>query len=715
MQKLQLYIDTTPSATNPTFQRVDLFKDETVSITQSIQNVRDIKKIFTEFTQTFTIPASKENNKIFQHYQNFNIVDGYDARNKRRAKLELNLIPFKTGFIKLEGVQLKKNQSYSYKITFFGETVNLKDLLGDADLGSLSDLDQYKLNYNSTTVKSKLSGAIGTVIAPLITHTKQLFYNSNSSAHTNDTGNLYYHTGSNHDHGVEYTDLKYAIRINTIIEAIEAEYTTANNYSSNLVFSSDFFKNTNNNAFYDLYMWLHRKKGDVQPATQISKQFAQVFAWTPLQTPNPQTASIGGGIFIPSNLVTSPNQIFNHSLTTNPTDSTIVYDVQVFRNGSLYYQDVGVSGLNTIGQSDFALTAGTWTVRIGTADPNGITFNTSTTSYIQWEIFGTIGFGFQNAWTDLWQNGFSLTTSAIFEFAITQQIPKMKIIDFLTGIFQMFNLTAFVENGVIVVKTLDSFYSSSNIVWNIDEYVDINTTNVDLALPFREIEFSYDGLGTFLAKQFEQLENTGWGSVNFSLDNAKYDAPEGNYKITLPFEHLQYQRLIDVDTEDETGIQWGWYVNDNQESYYGKPLLFYPIRQINQNDTSIPTTSPPISYRDTSSSHSALTSFIIPSNSRALSSSTSTENIHFQNEVNEYTGGSTFTGTLFENYYKTYIQNVYNNKRRLTKVKANLPLKMIYNLKLNDKISLNNKTYQINSVKTDLTTGKSDLELLNVV
>lgn len=108
MQKLQLYIDITPDATNATYQRVDLFKDESVSITQTIQNVRDIKKIFTEFTQTFTIPASQENNKIFQHYNNFNIVGGYDGRNKRKGKLELNLIPFKTGFVKLEGVQLKK-------------------------------------------------------------------------------------------------------------------------------------------------------------------------------------------------------------------------------------------------------------------------------------------------------------------------------------------------------------------------------------------------------------------------------------------------------------------------------------------------------------------------------------------------------------------------------------------------------------------------------
>ena len=202
MQKLQLYIDDT---------RVDLFKDESVSITQTIQNVRDIKKIFTEFTQTFALPASKTNNKLFKHYYNYDIDGGYDGRNKVAARIELNSIPFKKGFVKLEGVDLKKNKAHTYRVTFFGETVNLKDLLGDDDLASLADLNALTLNYNSSTVKAKLSGAIGDVIAPLITHTKQLFYNSASSAHTNDTGNLYYHTGSSHDHGVLYTDLKYVI------------------------------------------------------------------------------------------------------------------------------------------------------------------------------------------------------------------------------------------------------------------------------------------------------------------------------------------------------------------------------------------------------------------------------------------------------------------------------------------------------------------------
>ena len=36
-------------------EKVNLFKDETVSITQTLKDVKDIAKIFTEFTKTFTL------------------------------------------------------------------------------------------------------------------------------------------------------------------------------------------------------------------------------------------------------------------------------------------------------------------------------------------------------------------------------------------------------------------------------------------------------------------------------------------------------------------------------------------------------------------------------------------------------------------------------------------------------------------------------------
>jgi hypothetical protein len=129
MQTIELYIEG---------QRVELFKDESVSLTQSIQNAKDPAKIFTDFSKSFTIPASKTNNKIFKHYYNFDIVGGFDARVKVPANIELNSLQFRKGFIQLNGVDLKNNKADIYRITFFGETVNLKDLVGEDNLSALS-------------------------------------------------------------------------------------------------------------------------------------------------------------------------------------------------------------------------------------------------------------------------------------------------------------------------------------------------------------------------------------------------------------------------------------------------------------------------------------------------------------------------------------------------------------------------------------------------
>ena len=104
MQVLQLYIEG---------QQIELFDDESVKMTQSIKDVRDIAKVFTEFTKTFTVPASKENNKVFMHYYNPDIVGGFDARKKKSAEITLNYAPFKKGKIKLDSIEMKNNKPYS--------------------------------------------------------------------------------------------------------------------------------------------------------------------------------------------------------------------------------------------------------------------------------------------------------------------------------------------------------------------------------------------------------------------------------------------------------------------------------------------------------------------------------------------------------------------------------------------------------------------------
>jgi len=700
MRRLQLYIGT---------ERVDLFKDETVSLTQTIKNVKDLKKVFTEFTQTFSVPASSVNNKIFKHYYNFDISNGFDARKKQAARIELNDLPFKDGKIALQGVELKNNVAHTYKITFFGNTVDLKDILGDSELASLP-LNQNQI-YDYANVTSRMSAVSNDILVPLITHTNRLIFNS--SSHTTydpeaTTNNISHHgTGTQSQNGVAWNEFKYAIRLQAIIDAIETKY--------NITFSDDFFNDNTNEKFYNLFMWLHRKSGDVEQAAQVEVIYTSLKDLV-VKTGSTEyiSTSFSGIITVNAPVGVTP-ALLRYQLT--PTTGA-TYSVRVLRNsGTVVGELNGVSGNQTLdiqAGTDGLINNSTYLIQISGV----VSFGANDIDVqLNWvEPFGTPSFG-----SDLYHNNASFQTEQDFEFNIVEQIPKMKIIDFLSGLFNLFNLTAYVNNvGTIVVRTLDSYYADSTQVYNIDKYLDTTKSTSDIALPFNEISFSYKGLGTFLAKQFEQLTNSGWGSLGYTLDGDIFDAPSEPYKIEVPFEHMQFERLYDAGNSPPTAtdVQYGYSVNENQQSYIGEPLLFYPILISGGTD---------IRIRDTeTSSVDDITTYYIPSNSLALLPSTSKENIHFQNEFNEYLANEPdgivagdnalgFTDTIFETEYKEYIQDVFNFRRRLLKVTAYLPMKVYYNLQLNDLIQLGQDSYKINSMKTDLTTGKTEFELLNTI
>ena len=703
MQNIQLYIEG---------NRMDMFKDESVSLTQTIQNVRDIGKVFTNFTKTFSLPASKDNNKVFQHYYNFNIVDGYDGRVKKNATIELNFLPFEKGKIKLEGVDLKDNKPYAYRVTFFGNTVDLKDVLGEDTLQVLDWLDNFKKTYDSSTVKIALVTGLNTtvdsvtyndsIIAPLITHTTRLFYDSSVTGSADveypnaSGGNLYYRTGSHHHHGVYYGELKYAIRLHLIILAIQEKY-------PELQFSTDFF-NTSNDTYHNLYMWMHRKKGPVEDPNQL----ATYSEYVDFGLDSTMTNVLAQGESVIVSNQTGLNKITS-DLTVRPqTGETARYEVNVIKDGVLYanYSATGGDIVETI-----ELTNGTYKVEIVVTET--MTFGeTGVENAVSWEM------------SDLQvpeSHTFNVTefdVEAIVEFYPTKQIPTMKVIDFLTGLFKMFNLTAFVEDdGTIKVQTLDNFYAnnqSSGSPYDITEYVKMDSSQIDVALPYKEIIFKYAGLGTKLAEQHKQLTDSGigWGTAEYrGTGNDDELALTGDvYTVEVPFEHLKYERLRDGNTTTDTTIQVGWFVDDNDDAYYGKPLLFYPI-QISSGTV--------ISFLNQESSgsgsHSSASSYFIPSNSVAINSSTSKVNINFDLENNEYTRDASFTDTLFDDYYTNYITDVFNSKRRLTKVKAFIPLKILRSYNLSDRFIIADKIYIINSITTNLGTGESDLELLNVV
>jgi hypothetical protein len=693
MQKVEVYIEG---------QRAEMFNDVGVTITDTIKDVRDVNKVFTEYSQTFSLPASKTNNKIFKHYYNNDIVGGFDARIRVPAKLELNSIPFKTGYIKLEGVDLRGNKAHTYRITFFGNTISLKNLLGEDLLSDLDWLNNFSVDengddllWNPAFIEQYLTESVddrtvdgvvypNAIQVPLITHTQRLYYDSDTAASILDSGDLHYHdAGGTHRHGVKWNELKFAIKLKIIIKAIENQY--------GIVFSSDFFDN--DDSFQNLYMWLHRTKGGVTTGSQITEYVSFVEGWSNY---------VGSISRMSNNALTLTNAVIDSLvLRLEPNSASInkSYSVTVFQSGNVVYQSTSDSGIRSF-NIPIALLAG-YTVQV--ASNEAVSFD-----LVRWSVDT-----FPNQ-SDTYDTTFNVAEEFIFN--IQQQIPKMKVIDFLTSIFRMFNLVAYVQGGEMVVKTLDSFYSSYNS-YDITKYVDVSKSQTNVALPFREIVFTYEGLGTFLAKQHNQLFNKDWGREEYKGSTYSGDSlkifSEGIYNYKIPFEHMKFERLIDLNTSDLTDIQWGFCVDDNESSYIGKPLIFYMDLKTLATDERISFVNSVDPVTNEPSSHTPISSYYAPANSDLSKTQVSDrQSLNFSPEPDEWELVTT-NETLFNNYHINYISSVFNESNRLTKITAYLPLRILYKYTLADRFIVSGKSYKINSIETDFYTGKSEIELLS--
>ena len=230
--------------------RLDTYKDEDISITLNIQNIKDISKLFVDFTQNFSVPASAANNKAFKHYYNADVSGGFQASLRQDATLFLNKELFREGTIELLGVNLEQGKASSYEVVFFSAGVNLKDLFGEDELTSL-DLSAYDHAYDGAVIRGAMEGTTalhsGNIIYPLISPVGDWHYDSAPNDHS--PLDIAYHS-QNDNHGLNYYELKPAIKLSKIVDAIEAKY--------GITFTSTFFSDS---KFTDLFMWCHRREG----------------------------------------------------------------------------------------------------------------------------------------------------------------------------------------------------------------------------------------------------------------------------------------------------------------------------------------------------------------------------------------------------------------------------------------------------------------------
>lgn len=140
-----LYLRTT---INGQYRYIDLFDDERIEMEYSYAEIQDITSKNSTFTKSFTIPGSKENNDIFQHYYDLNIsMTDYDVRDIFEAEFLKDGYEIIKGYIRLENVSIQ-NKNVTYNVTFYSNIGLLTSKIGDK---VLADLDYTELEHTYDT------------------------------------------------------------------------------------------------------------------------------------------------------------------------------------------------------------------------------------------------------------------------------------------------------------------------------------------------------------------------------------------------------------------------------------------------------------------------------------------------------------------------------------------------------------------------------------
>lgn len=672
MRTVQIYIND---------EILDLFDDENIEVSSSIQNINDIAKVFTDFSQQFTVPASPRNNEIFKHYYQNDVEDGFIAKERQPARIEINYTPFRRGKIQLEGAELVEGEAQHYSITFYGDVVTLKDLFGDDKLRDL-DYSSLSFEYSYANVKNSItSTAEEDIRFPLISSERVWEYGDLSSNDIETSAGA-----------INYTELQPAVRVPKIIEAIEDTY--------GVTFTGNFLTN---DRFKKLYTWW--KNADA-PTFNVT---ALPLAFNPSNTTcitefNGQNAGIFTNEvrvnYVNLNLITpNPPNFINwfgdgaHSITIyiGNTSSSNTYYLDVFRNGVIV-NSIAASGdtlfnpvtsvNNVQGLNDIY----TFEVR---AENTPINFDFSIAyKFVAGYLFDDGGVSVPEVAEYACQFE-TLGNTMSSDLNISLSAPDMLVSDYFSGVLRMFNLTCYpTDENTFQVEPLEFWYSLGEEI-DITEYTDVSKIKIDRPKLYNNIEFNWKESKAFLNEAYKDINNLQYGTLRNYFG---YDG--GDFKIELPFETLLFSKFTGTNLQVSYSLEEA----PSYTPYIPAPVMLY--------------------LYDSKTVSFYLTNGVTPEEitsympfGQEIFYNAADYSINFNEEISSLSL-EPVSNSLYNIYYRAYLQNLFSNKARVVTVETNLPLRLLNSIQLNDALIIRDKKYRINLMKSQLTTGKVTLELI---
>ena len=678
MGQIKLYVDG---------KRMDWYNDEGMTLIQSVTNVKDLAKLISDYSKSFTLPATPTNNEIFGHYYDIDIDGTLSPHYKVEASLEGVYLNPIYGILELQGVTLKRGKPDSYMVNFYGAVKQLSEILGNTNMDEIdwSSL-AHVLNYSNVVASWGKTLLSGDVVYPLIDWQRGWFY-STDAAYSTDAQNIGVSAG-----GILISELKPAIRLKKMIELIFSHF---NLTATGSALSTEWIE--------DVYIVPSKNAGYMFDMEEVTQQAAYMSAqsntfqlpgatYTKLQMPsvlaganppyNPATAIYT----VPLTGVYKWDMTVSQTVVSNPGD---YIDYILYVNGSPHGNRVRVFANRT--NFTFSLTA---VVSAG--------------DLVEWYAKRNAA-GNQVDYIKAEMDTFPQYLYGVtIDPAIT--MPSTSVIDFIRKLREGYNLII-KYTGADTYEFImhDTYYSGGKKV-DLTGKVDMDTVQMKKVPISKRIQYKFLRTDAYAnqvyknsqAKEF--AESSYEPDVDFSsgeqttelpfavlaptvLENVAASAPLGSTAWT----DLHFWNALDTDGEPVHIPFLGMFIPD----YYTQETSFYMQNGVSGGS---PTYAVMANY-PYATFHNAI--FPQVADTKALA---------YCVEVPIW--GETPTVTIFTEMWQRRVEQMYLRRSRLNTFVAYIDRVAAEEIELNDEMFIDGVYYQINEIKYDTLLQKMWLELL---
>ena len=675
---------------------LDMFADEGISIKSVVKDMNDPKKLFTDFSRSFTVPASKQNNKIFKHYYNIEIQNSVDSRELIPAKILMNNSTYKTGNIRVEGARIVNGIATQYKVTFIGKLSELsrqigKDKINELDFTSLDDNSfDFVAEVQNTTKRD--------LMFPLASRKERYLADTGtSSLGIENARNIAYSTATpSDDYGIREQDLVGALSVGAILDKIESKYSF--NFTGAL--QADYIR--------DLYLWLHQT--DKERSGELLNALATGFAYS--GTANADFTPVSNGfVYSATDATSTLGQDRRYHVAIRGTFSGNA--TVKLKMGGVVVREVSVSGDYTDPVVIYGDDTDTiFQVEVENDVSNTVAITVRLSQYDrEYAIAGTTNF---KTW--IVKPTRTMTASASIGTAGTysaqKNIPDMGVMEFLSSIFKMFNIIAEVDADLnISTKHYDHFMSEGEVK-DFTKYVDVSGYDVNRPNLYSSLLMGFEEPQLALEQGYKAVNGRNYGEIKYDLLGSSGVKLSGStYELKIKNQRTPLEPIDDLDTGNDFRICYALFSDVGGTEQSIKPMFTY----ICTPDTTTGSISQIALYGNLTMSSSTV--YTMPSNVHQRGQASPVGfygdvGLYFGEEQSEYRYGFTMNGNgLWNSFYRGTTALMFDEDKRKVKLKAHIPQSQLLLLKLSDTLRLSNKFYNINSLETNYLSGVTKLDL----